>query len=69
MLSKEDWMEIKAQIGKGVYQKDIAKELGVQTVAEFVEDEAIVATLSEMGVDYLQGYHIGKPSRDFQINY
>jgi len=47
----------------------LAKELGVQTVAEFVEDEAIVATLSEMGVDYLQGYHIGRPSKDFQINY
>ena len=29
MLNKEDWMEIKAQIEKGVYQKDIAKELGV----------------------------------------
>lgn len=29
MLRKEDWMEIKAQIDKGVYQKDIAQGLGV----------------------------------------
>jgi len=29
MLSKEDWMEIKAQIEQGVYQKDIAEALGV----------------------------------------
>ena len=29
MLNKEDWMEIKAQIARGVYQKDIADELGV----------------------------------------
>ncbi|MFY9367092.1 MAG: IS21 family transposase [Desulfomonilia bacterium] len=29
MLNKEDWMKIKAQIEKGVYQKDIADELGV----------------------------------------
>jgi len=29
MLNKEDWMEIKAQIEQGVYQKDIAQELGV----------------------------------------
>jgi IS30 family transposase len=29
MLSKEDWMEIKAQTEKGVYMKDIAQELGV----------------------------------------
>jgi transposase len=29
MLKKEDWMHIKAQVEKGVYQKDIARELGV----------------------------------------
>jgi transposase len=29
MLRKEDWMEIRAQIEKGVYQKDVAWELGV----------------------------------------
>jgi transposase len=29
MLNKEDWMQIQAQIEKGVYQKDIAHQLGV----------------------------------------
>jgi transposase len=29
MLKKEDWMYIKAQVERGVYQKDIARELGV----------------------------------------
>lgn len=29
MLNKEDWMKIQAQIQKGVYQKDIAHQLGV----------------------------------------
>lgn len=29
MLRKEDWMYIKAQVEKGVCQKDIARELGV----------------------------------------
>ena len=29
MLSREDWMYIKAQIQRGVYQKDIAQALGV----------------------------------------
>jgi len=29
MLKKEDWMYIKAQVARGVYQKDIAEELGV----------------------------------------
>ncbi|MBU1884142.1 bifunctional diguanylate cyclase/phosphodiesterase [bacterium] len=43
----------------------LAKELNVKTVAEFVEDEEIVETLREMGVDYLQGFHIGKPQNTF----
>jgi transposase len=29
MLKKEDWMEIRAQVEKGVYKKDIAESLGV----------------------------------------
>jgi IS30 family transposase len=39
MLNKEDWMQIQAQIQKGVYQKDIAQQLGVhpKTVARAVK--------------------------------
>ncbi|MCK9337438.1 MAG: GGDEF domain-containing phosphodiesterase [Arcobacteraceae bacterium] len=43
----------------------LAKELKIKTVAEFVEDEDIVNTLKALGVDFLQGYHVGRPSRDF----
>ncbi|HBD06729.1 MAG TPA: IS21 family transposase [Syntrophobacteraceae bacterium] len=41
MLSKEDWMEIKAQAEKGVYLKDIAQELGVhpKTVSRALQRE------------------------------
>ena len=46
----------------------LARELNVQTVAEYVEDEEIVQTLKELGVDYLQGFHIGRPSSDFSTN-
>jgi diguanylate cyclase (GGDEF)-like protein len=35
--------------------------LGMQTIAEFVEDEASVARLTEMGVDFGQGYGIARP--------
>jgi Amt family ammonium transporter len=35
--------------------------MGKKTVAEFVENKAIVERLIELGVDYAQGYHIGKP--------
>lgn len=47
----------------------LARELNVQTVAEYVEDEEIVKTLKELGVDYLQGFHIGRPSNSFSTNY
>lgn len=40
---------------------EVAQALGKKTVAEFVENEAILTTLKEFGIDYAQGYHIGKP--------
>jgi EAL domain-containing protein (putative c-di-GMP-specific phosphodiesterase class I) len=43
----------------------LAKELGVYSVAEFVENEDTLNLLKEMGVDYVQGYYIGKPKNDF----
>jgi len=35
--------------------------MGIQTVAEFVENEAILQRLKELGVDYAQGYGIHRP--------
>jgi diguanylate cyclase (GGDEF)-like protein len=40
----------------------LAKELEVKTVAEFVENEAILEFLEAIEIDYAQGYHIGKPT-------
>jgi len=39
----------------------IARDLGKQTVAEFVTDEAVLDIVREEGVDLAQGYLIGKP--------
>lgn len=39
----------------------IAKETGFEIVAEGVEDEVTAEMLVSEGVDYLQGWHIGKP--------
>jgi len=36
--------------------------MNIKTVAEFVEDEATLLHLQEIGIDYAQGYHIDKPS-------
>jgi len=40
---------------------DLAKQMGKRTVAEFVESTQIIDLLMELGVDYAQGYVIGKP--------
>jgi EAL domain-containing protein (putative c-di-GMP-specific phosphodiesterase class I) len=39
----------------------IAGLMNIQTIAEYVETEAIAEGLREIGVDYLQGYYIGHP--------
>lgn len=39
----------------------IAHALGIETVAEFVEDEETLAQLREIGVDYAQGDVVGSP--------
>ena len=39
----------------------IARGLGKRTIAEFVEDPETAEVLAELGVDYLQGLHIGAP--------
>lgn len=40
----------------------MAHQFGLKTVAEFVEDEATAKILSEIGVDYAQGYYYGHPA-------
>ena len=39
----------------------IARKLGLQTVAEFVESQASQDCLQQLGIDYAQGYFIGEP--------
>lgn len=41
---------------------EIAHIMGKKTIAEFVENAAILALLKEIGVDYAQGYYLGKPA-------
>jgi PAS domain S-box-containing protein len=40
----------------------IARELKVLTVAEGIEDARTLQLVSELGVDYAQGFHIGRPA-------
>lgn len=62
----------KFQILKAINRFSVAIE--VQTVAEFVESKEILQMLSEVGINYAQGYYIGAPSPslvdndDFTLN-
>jgi EAL domain-containing protein (putative c-di-GMP-specific phosphodiesterase class I) len=40
---------------------NLAKELKAETIAEFVESEAILDSIKSIGITYGQGYHIRKP--------
>lgn len=41
--------------------KDVGKSMKIKTIAEFVENDEILAILKLIGIDYAQGYGIGKP--------
>ena len=43
---------------------NLAKTLNLKTVAEYVENEEILKIVKECGVDYAQGYFIGKPEKE-----
>jgi diguanylate cyclase (GGDEF)-like protein len=40
---------------------DFTKKMGIKTIAEFVESDALLAQVKELKIDFSQGYHIGEP--------
>ncbi|MBI2354893.1 MAG: bifunctional diguanylate cyclase/phosphodiesterase [Deltaproteobacteria bacterium] len=42
----------------------LAKEFGIQTIAEYIESEELLNGVRSLGIDYAQGYHTGKPTPD-----
>ena len=45
----------------------LARNLGMKTIAEWVEDGATLEALAEAGVDYVQGYAIAKPQAPARV--
>jgi len=41
---------------------DVARSMGKETIAEFVEDEITLNVLKTFGVDYVQGYYLHRPA-------
>ncbi len=40
----------------------IARVLGKKTIAEFVQNQETITMLERAGVDFVQGYHVGRPA-------
>ena len=48
----------------------LAHDMKMKTVAEYVETEAVAELLTELGIDYLQGFGVGRPdSLDVWLKY
>ena len=41
--------------------RQMARAMKLNTIAERVEDEQTLNMLREIGIDYAQGYHLGRP--------
>jgi diguanylate cyclase (GGDEF)-like protein len=44
----------------------LAENLGIKTIAEYVETREILGQVESTGIDYAQGYYIQRPSPDLQ---
>lgn len=40
---------------------NVAKKMGIKTIAEHVENEEVLEVVKDLGIDYAQGYYFGKP--------
>ncbi len=47
----------------------MCQQLGMKTIAEYVEDEEIMRAISVMGVDFGQGFHLGAPASEKNIRW
>ena len=41
---------------------DLSHFLGMETIAEFAENDAVIEKLREIGCDYIQGWGVGRPT-------
>ncbi|WP_263833648.1 EAL domain-containing protein [Sulfurospirillum oryzae] len=74
-----DYIKIDGSLIKNIHQNEetkiiaktivsFAKELNIKTIAEYVHSEEVLACVKEIGIDYAQGFHIGKPNPEIPIN-
>jgi len=58
----------KAMRGKALLQSmaTLCKNLGIETIAEMVDDKSVLDFVRKCGIDYAQGYLFGKPHADLK---
>ena len=67
-----DYLKIDGDFVKGISKdpvslsmvraiNQIGHTMGMRTVAEYVDDPAVLQALRDIGIDYAQGYLLGKP--------
>ncbi|MGE0738553.1 EAL domain-containing protein [Sulfurimonas sp.] len=72
---KADYLKIDGSLIKNIHNDenarlvvstivDFSKKLGMKTVAEFVENDAIFAITKKLGIEYSQGYYFCAPRED-----
>lgn len=73
-----DFLKLDGSLIKNIHQNDdmriitktivnFAKELKIKTVAEFVHSKEVLEVVEELGVDYAQGFYIGKPEETLKV--
>ena len=60
-LFVKDILDDKVDLAMVKSINEVGHIMGKKTIAEFVENQQIFEVLAELGVDYAQGYGIGKP--------
>ncbi len=75
-----DYIKLEGEVVRSILTEEIdrafvagavtlAKLLKVRIVAEYVEEKAHLEALRRMGVDYAQGYYIGRPAAEIQMSF
>jgi diguanylate cyclase (GGDEF)-like protein len=68
-----DFIKIEGEIIRSIHEDQknmtllkamsiMAKEFGIQTVAKNIDDEKSLNTIRQIGINYCQGFHLGRPS-------
>ncbi len=74
---KPDYLKIDGSLIREIHKKEelrkivetinnFAHSLGIKTVAEFVHSEEVLKVVKEIGIDYSQGFYLGKPSPEIK---